>query len=107
LSLENDEANYEVFNVGTGRKLTIMKMGNVLSENLAPDLNLSVLGQFREGDIRHCYADISKIQSKLGYTPKVAFEDGISELVGWVSTQQADDMVEAAKAQLSTRNLVK
>lgn len=107
LSLEKDEANYEVFNVGTGRKLTIMQMGNVLRENLAPDLNLSVLGQFREGDIRHCYADINKIKSQLGFTPKVAFENGISELVSWVSTQQASDLVEEAKAQLSTRNLVK
>ena len=107
LSLERDEANYEVFNVGTGRKLTINDMGNVLIENLAPDLELSVLGQFREGDIRHCYADISKIRSRLGFEPQVAFEDGISELVSWVSTQQADDMVEQARDQLSMRHLVK
>lgn len=107
LSLEKDEANYEVFNVGTGRKLTVMDMGNILSERLAPDLELTVLGQFREGDIRHCYADISKIQSKLGFSPKIAFEEGIDELVNWVSTQQADDMVENAKAQLLERNLVK
>ena len=107
LSLERDQANYEVFNVGTGRKLTINDMGEVLIENLAPDLELSILGQFREGDIRHCYADISKIQSRLGFEPKVAFEDGISELVSWVSTQQADDHVEQARDQLSTRNLVK
>jgi dTDP-L-rhamnose 4-epimerase len=107
LSLERDEANYEVFNVGTGRKLTINDMGNVLIDNLAPDIGLSILGKFREGDIRHCYADISKIQSRLGFEPKVAFEDGISELVRWVSTQQADDFVEQARDQLSTRHLVK
>jgi len=107
LSLEKDEANYDVFNVGTGRKLTISKMGNVLIENLAPVLNLCVLGQYREGDIRHCYADISKIQTGLGFTPTVAFEDGIDELVSWVATQQASDMVEDAKAQLTERNLVK
>jgi len=101
------EANYEVFNVGTGRKLTILDMGNVLSERLAPELNLTVLGQFREGDIRHCYADINKIQTKLDFSPKVAFEDGIDELVDWVSTQQANDMVENAKSQLLERNLVR
>ena len=107
LSLEKDEANFEVFNVGTGRKLTILDMGNILIESLAPELELAVLGKFREGDIRHCYADISKIQTKLGFSPKVAFEDGITELVSWVSTQQANDMVEDAKDQLSKRNLVK
>jgi dTDP-L-rhamnose 4-epimerase len=107
LSLEKDEANYEVFNVGTGRKLTISDMGNVLIEKLAPDLYLTVLGQFREGDIRHCFADINKIQTRLGYSPKVDFEDGIIELVSWVSTQQANDMVEDARDQLLNRKLVK
>jgi dTDP-L-rhamnose 4-epimerase len=107
LALEKDEANYEVFNVGTGRELSIESMGNILIEHLAPDLDLSILGQFREGDIRHCYADITKIQDKLGFSPEVAFEDGIDELVRWVSTQQAEDLVEKAREQLSTRNLVK
>ena len=107
LSLEKDEANYEVLNVGTGRKLTILDMGNILTDSLAPELELAVLDKFREGDIRHCYADINKIQTKLGFSPKVAFEDGIDELVNWVSAQQANDMVEDAKAQLSKRNLVK
>ena len=107
LALEKDEANYDVFNVGTGRKLSIESIGNILIDHLAPDLELSILGKFREGDIRHCYADISKIQDKLGFSPMVTFEDGISELVRWVSTQQAKDMVEKAQDQLSTRNLVK
>ena len=107
LSLDKDEANYEMFNVGTGRKLTIMDMGDILAERLAPELDLTVLGEFREGDIRHCYADITKIQTNLGFSPKVAFEDGIDELVSWVSTQQASDMVENARAQLLERNLVK
>ena len=107
LALEKDEANYELFNVGTGRQLTIKDMGAILTERLAPDLELTILGQFREGDIRHCYADIRKIQTELGFAPKVAFEDGIDELVSWVATQQASDLVEDAKAQLAKRNLVK
>jgi dTDP-L-rhamnose 4-epimerase len=107
LALEMDEANYEVFNVGTGRNLSITDMGTILIERLAPDLELTVLGQFREGDIRHCYADISKIQTELGFVPHVAFEDGVDELVSWVATQQASDLVDTAKAQLAKRNLVK
>lgn len=107
LALEKDEANYEVFNVGTGRKLSIESIGNFLIDRLAPDLNLSILGQFRQGDIRHCYADISKIHGRLGFSPRVTFEDGIEELVHWVFTQQAEDMVEQAREQLSTRKLVK
>ena len=107
LALEKQEANYEVFNVGTGRQLTIKDMGTILIESLAPEQKLTILDQFRQGDIRHCYADISKIQTKLGFAPQVAFEDGVDEFVNWVATQPAMDLVDNAKAQLSERNLVK
>jgi dTDP-L-rhamnose 4-epimerase len=106
LALEKEEANYEMFNVGTGRIMSINEMGNMLRERLAPDIEMEVLGRYRSGDIRHCYADISKIQQKLGYAPKVMFKDGVNELINWVSTQQAEDLVEKAKAQLDQRSLV-
>jgi dTDP-L-rhamnose 4-epimerase len=106
LALEKEEANYEMFNVGTGRIMSISEMGNMLRQRLAPDVEMEVLGRYRSGDIRHCYADISKIQQKLGYQPKVSFDDGIDELIRWVSTQQAEDMVEKAKEQLLERSLV-
>jgi dTDP-L-rhamnose 4-epimerase len=106
LALEKDEANYEMFNVGTGMLMTINEMGNMLRDRLAPEVELEILGRYRSGDIRHCYADISKIQQKLGYAPKVMFKDGVNELINWVSTQQAEDLVEKAKAQLDERSLV-
>jgi dTDP-L-rhamnose 4-epimerase len=107
LALEKEEANYEVFNVGTGRPLTVLDVGNILCEKLDPKQKPVILNQYRAGDIRHCYADISKIRERLGFAPKVAFEDGINGLVDWVGTQQADDLVEQAKAQLLERRLVK
>ncbi len=106
LAFESEQANYEVFNVGTGNQMSIIEMGNMLRDHLAPDLELTVLGQYRAGDIRHCYADISKIRDKLGFSPRVHFKDGMEELVDWVSTQQAEDLVEKARAQLIERNLV-
>ena len=41
-----------------------------------PGLKPEVTYRYRKGDIRHCFADISKI-SALGYEPRVKFEDGI------------------------------
>jgi len=107
LALENEGANYEMFNVGTGTQMTIKELGNLLKDKLAPDLELQILGQYRSGDIRHCYADISKIREKLGYVPKVSIKEGVEELIKWVSTQQADDFVDTAKAQLDERSLVR
>jgi dTDP-L-rhamnose 4-epimerase len=106
LALEKEEADYEVFNVGTGSQMTIAEIGNMLKERLAPEIELQILGQYRAGDIRHCYADISKICTRLGYAPQVSFDEGINKLIEWVITQQPEDLVDKAKSQLAERNLV-
>ena len=63
--------------------------------------------QFRAGDIRHCFADISKAVRLLGYSPKFRFETGIAELVGWVKAQRvAADKLNAALAEARTRGIV-
>ena len=64
-----------------------------------------MLGTFREGDIRHCYADITLARSLLGYEPRVAFADGMRKLVAWVRSQQAVDRFDEAHQQLVTRGL--
>jgi dTDP-L-rhamnose 4-epimerase len=106
LAMEKDQANYEVFNVGTGRSMTILEIGELLKSKLAPELELGILSQFRIGDIRHCFADIQKLRSRLGFEPKVTFEEGLHELVNWVKTAKALDKVEVATEELVERNLV-
>nr|HDM59995.1 NAD-dependent epimerase/dehydratase family protein [Bacillota bacterium] len=107
LALESDKANYQVFNVGTGRGTSVLDIANILIdkvgkvEGLAPE----VVNKFRAGDIRHCFADISKIRDLLGFEPKVSFEDGITELTSWVASQTATDTVEQALAELKRRHL--
>ncbi len=107
LAMEQDAANYEVFNVGTGRPLTILEVAEKLAEGLGIDIKPQVNGQFRAGDIRHCYADISKIRQTLGYRPAVSFEQGLPELLDWVRTQEAKDAGEQAVAELSAHGLTK
>ena len=71
-------------------------LGELLDFADGPD----VTAQYRAGDIRHCAADIGRIQGELGYAPQVALADGLRELLGWLRTQQADDSVEAAAREL-------
>jgi dTDP-L-rhamnose 4-epimerase len=67
-----------------------------------------VTEQFRAGDIRHCYADISRIQQLLGYQPTVTFEQGVAELVAWVGNQQGvKNDGEKATNQLQQLGLVR
>ena len=108
LAMESPQADYEVFNVGTGRPITVRQVADALIEKLCPECEMvpEITGQFRQGDIRHCYADISKIQDYLGYRPQVQFEEGISELAQWVASQSAHDGFDDAQRELRDRRLV-
>ncbi|MFH1420622.1 MAG: NAD-dependent epimerase/dehydratase family protein [Candidatus Aenigmatarchaeota archaeon] len=95
-----------VYNIGTGQPVTILQIANMLAKLYGKQLTPSVTNNFREGDIRHCFADISRIK-QLGWQPKVIFEDGIKQLVEWGETQRATDMVENAASELKKHGLIK
>ena len=106
LALATDRADYQALNVGTGRPSTVREVADLITAALdRPDLQAQVLCTFREGDIRHCYADISLARRLLGFEPKVAFTQGIHQLVAWVRSQQAEDRFEQAHRQLVQRGL--
>jgi dTDP-L-rhamnose 4-epimerase len=71
-----------------------------------------ISGQYRLGDIRHNYADISAIQRHLGFTPQVPLDEGIASFVHWVQTQPisangAEDGLDRANRELIERGLMK
>jgi dTDP-L-rhamnose 4-epimerase len=104
LAMNKRGADYEAFNVGTGRKLTILDLANILIKRLNFKGKPQIINKFRAGDIRHCYADITKIK-KLGFEPKVRFEDGIDDLITWVRSQISEDLFEKAKKELEEKRL--
>ncbi|HEY9123186.1 MAG TPA: SDR family NAD(P)-dependent oxidoreductase [Bacteroidales bacterium] len=87
LGLEKDEANFESFNVGTGERIDVLTVAQTLKEKYGASVDVKITGNFRLGDIRHNFADISKAQKLLGFLPKVNFKKGISNFVDWVNTQ--------------------
>jgi dTDP-L-rhamnose 4-epimerase len=107
LALETDRADYQAVNVGTGRATSINEVSHLLAEGLGKDLKPVVTGKYREGDIRHCVADITRARRLLGYEPRVTLEAGIPELLEWVGQQEAADGVERATAELESRQLVR
>ncbi len=109
LSLENKKAINEVFNVGTGNPVSIKQIADVLTKNINPKIIPQITNQFRPGDIRHCFADITKISSKLGYTPEISLEEGMKELIRWVKLQygKVNDKSEFANKELKEKGLLK
>lgn len=106
LAMDKSDADYEAMNIGTGVATTVNQMAKLLGDGLGRNIPAEVTGQYREGDIRHCVADISKAKRLLGYAPKVALQDGLRELLGWVSQQSAHDLVPQMQKELAARNLV-
>lgn len=91
LGIEKEEANYETFNVGTGENVDVLTVANTLKRMYKSNVEIKVSGNFRLGDIRHNYADISKANKLLGYVPKISFEQGIEKFANWVNTQPIEE----------------
>jgi dTDP-L-rhamnose 4-epimerase len=106
LAIEKSEADYEALNIGTGVATTVNEMAKLLSAGLGKNIAGEITGQYREGDIRHCVADIAKAKRLLGYAPGVALKDGLRELLAWVAEQTAEDHVPQMQKELAAHNLV-
>ena len=107
LALEVPAAAGQVINIGSGQSRTVIEVAQALAAATGNrQLTPHVVGKYRAGDIRHCFADISLARRLLGYEPEVRFEDGIAELAEWLSGEIAEDAVEQATEELSKRGLV-
>lgn len=87
LGIEKEEANGEVFNVGSGIRKEVLTIAKELIKNYEIEVPIIVSGNYRLGDIRHNYADLHKISTLLGFSPKVDFETGIKRFTEWVNSQ--------------------
>ena len=106
LAMERREADYEAFNVGTGRPTSVLRVAELLGEYLEAGVKPTVTGKFRAGDIRHCVADATKISTRLGFRPSTTFEQGLGDLVRWVrDTGEAVERVDQATKELTSRGL--
>jgi dTDP-L-rhamnose 4-epimerase len=104
LTIENDNANGEIFNVGFGAPTSVLTVANTLIKKYGIEVPVMVTGNFRLGDIRHNYADMTKIDEILGFKPTVNFETGVSRFADWVKTNEItaskfDDSVAEMRAK--------
>ncbi|MBD3214287.1 MAG: SDR family NAD(P)-dependent oxidoreductase [Candidatus Lokiarchaeota archaeon] len=109
LVMKNDNSKGEIFNVGSGIPISIKQVAEMLTEKINPDLEPIYNNDYRVGDIRHCVADISKIQETLGYEPTVKFEKGIENLIEWIklNVNSSDDQSDRALNELKNKGLIK
>jgi dTDP-L-rhamnose 4-epimerase len=105
LAMERTESNGAVINIGCGKPISIRKVAEILATSLGKDLAPVITEKYRAGDIRHCYADLTKARELLGYEPEVTYEEGFRELAEWLRGQQAEDKADTMLKELSAYGL--
>jgi len=76
-----------VFNLGNGIRTTVNGLARTLAELIEKNIE-PVHEEERPGDVRHSFADISKAETLLDYTPRVSLEDGLLSTIEWFRNQQ-------------------
>ncbi len=106
--MELPKANRHVFNIGTGIATDVLTVAHTLCKHYGIEVPLAVTGNYRLGDIRHNFADISLAKQILGFSPKVTFDEGIRRFVDWVNLQQLHtDYYEASLEEMRQKGLFK
>lgn len=107
-SLDADLPGYHVVNIGSGVPTSVLAITEALAQLLQSKSKIRITGDYRAGDIRHCYADITRAKSLLGFSPKVSLGEGLAAFCKWVLTQEAQpDHSERAQHELQVLGLGK
>jgi dTDP-L-rhamnose 4-epimerase len=101
-----EAAFYRAFNIGAGQKVTVAQMAIAIANALEKNVSPEITGEFRRGDIRHCFADASLARDVLGWRAEVAFEDGARELAAWAARQSPEDRTDHANAELRRLGII-
>jgi len=91
----------DVFNVGTGKPITILEIAKMLIKLTNSEIEPNVTRKFRAGDNRHDFAEIAKVKSSLGFKPKWDIKTGFKKLVEWSETSEAIDRFKEAEKERS------
>ena len=96
------------YNVGTGQAINVLTVAQSLKDNYGVGGKIKVSGNFRVGDIRHNFADLTRIMADMGFVPRVTFAEGVSAFSGWVKTQEISDSgYERSVSEMRSKGLLK
>ena len=105
LAMRSDKAHGHALNIGSGMPISIREVADSLARALDTHMACQITGKYRAGDIRHCFGNITKARELLGYEPRVSFDEGITELVDWLTHQTAEDKADNMVTELETFGL--
>ncbi len=105
VALGTPAAAGQAFNIGSGRSISIAELADRTAQVMGSEIASQITGEYRTGDVRHCFADIEAARRVLGFTPGISLEQGLRELAPWLASQTAVDRVDQARGELLARRL--
>lgn len=85
--IKEDAQSAESFNVGTGQQTSVLQLAKEIVQFFESKSQLSVTGAFRVGDVRHNFADLTKIRRAIGFAPRFSFQEGLKQFLDWAAAQ--------------------
>ena len=105
--MRENPSKHNIFNVGSGKMTTVLEIAETLREIINPGVEIKITGQYRKGDIRHNFADLSISRKELGFDPKTEIKSGLNQFVNWMLCQEiATDGYEKSLKELQDKGLL-
>ena len=98
---------FKPINIGTGRSNSILDIARLLAKTLGRDIEPLLPGEYRQGDIRHCYADVSRAKGLLGWEAETLLDAGVHELAAWAAGEDAEDLSDVANTELRELGIIR
>lgn len=105
-ALQATTGSNQAYNLSRGEPVRVVDVANILARIINPTIVPEVACVYRKGDVRHCFADISRLRNQFGFEPQVALEQGLEELASWAQEKTAVDNIDTMRSKLSERQLL-
>jgi len=107
LVMEDDRANFGVFNVGGGRAVSVLEFAQMILSEFGSHMEPLVPGEFRLGDTRHTISDVSRLRA-LGWEPTIPVEQNVAEYVAWMREQTGtEEYLQEAERVMRDRGVIR
>jgi len=107
LVLEREETNYNIYNVGGGKPITVKEFFKIVANEYKTNIQPKIPNEFRFGDTRHIISDITKLKN-LGWNPENSIESNVHEYVQWLNSHsKIDDILKYAENNMKMSGVVR
>ncbi len=101
LAMENDKSNYNVYNIGSGHKQTVLEIFSTLKDIINTQVEPKINYLPCPRNIRHCYLDVSEAEKDLSYIPSLDYKTGVVDFINWLREKKSADMFSLIRDKLN------